>query len=60
MENYIELEQALHKLLDPFRLNASREFFTDDALPFVERVVEIHKAIMAAQPTKPPANIFMD
>ena len=28
-KNYYELEQSLHKLLDPYRINKSREFFTD-------------------------------
>lgn len=45
--NFIELEQALHKLLTDFRINKSREFFTDDALPFIDGVVEIHRLIQA-------------
>jgi hypothetical protein len=45
--NFIELEQALHKLLTGFRINKSREFFTDDALPFIDGVVEIHRLIQA-------------
>jgi len=44
-KNYVELEQALHGLLAPFRLSKSREFFTEDALPFVDRVVQIHNEI---------------
>lgn len=44
-KNFIELEQALHKLLDPFKINKSREFFTEDALPFIEKIVGIHKTI---------------
>ena len=43
--NYYELEQSLHKLLDPYRINKSREFFTDKCLPFVEKVVAIHNEI---------------
>lgn len=43
--NHIELEQALHKLLANFRLNKSREFFTEEALAYIERIVEIHHAI---------------
>jgi hypothetical protein len=43
--NFIELEQALHKLLDPYKINKSREFFTEDALPFIERIIEVHKTI---------------
>ena len=29
-KNYYELEQALHKLLEPYRINRSREFFKKD------------------------------
>lgn len=43
--NYVELEQALHRLLAPFRINRAREFFTDDALRFVEQIVVIHKSV---------------
>ena len=46
-KNYIELEQAIHKLLAPYKLNKSREFFTDDAIPFVAKIVEIHKEILS-------------
>lgn len=45
IQNHIELEQALHKLLSKFRLNKSREFFTEDALPYVDKIIEIHRAI---------------
>ena len=45
--NYYELEQSLHKLLDPYRINRSREFFTDKCIPYIEKVVSIHKAIHA-------------
>ena len=45
-ENYAELEQALHKLLDPFRINRKREFFTDECLPYLQRIVEIHDEII--------------
>lgn len=44
-KNYYELEQSIHKLLDPYRINRSREFFTEKCLPFVEQVVLIHKEI---------------
>ncbi|MCS6520799.1 GIY-YIG nuclease family protein [Burkholderia thailandensis] len=47
VENYDLLEQALHKLLAAFRLNNAREFFAEDALPFVKEVVEIHRRIRA-------------
>ncbi len=45
VKNYTELEQALHRLLAPFRLNRAREFFTDTALPFVQNIVDIHLTI---------------
>lgn len=44
-KNYYELEQSLHKLLNPYRINKSREFFTDKCLPFVDKVVAIHNEI---------------
>lgn len=43
--NYMELEQALHKLLAPYRLSTSREFFSEDVLEYVESVVELHQKI---------------
>jgi hypothetical protein len=45
VKNYTELEQAIHRLLAPFRLNRAREFFTDSALPFVQTIVDVHIAI---------------
>ena len=45
-QNYIELEKALHNLLEPFKLNNSREFFTDEALEYIEEIVAIHKKIL--------------
>jgi hypothetical protein len=44
-KNFIELETALHKLLDPFKINKSREFFTEDALPFIEKIAALHKEV---------------
>lgn len=44
-KNYAELEQSLHKLLDPFRINRSREFFTKKCLPYVEKIISLHKDI---------------
>jgi hypothetical protein len=44
-KNYAELEQSLHKLLDPFRINRSREYFTDQSLGFVDQVIQIHEEI---------------
>lgn len=46
--SYTLLEQALHKLLAPFRLNEAREFFSEDAMQFVREIVEIHERIQAA------------
>jgi len=45
-KNYIELEQAIHKLLTPYKLNKSREFFTEDAVPYIEKIVDLHKEIL--------------
>lgn len=45
--NYAELEKALHNLLAPFRINRSREYFSDECLPFVEAVLKIHNEIQA-------------
>lgn len=47
-KNYTELEQALHRLFAPFRINRAREFFTDEVLQFVETIANIHAAIQAA------------
>jgi hypothetical protein len=47
VKNYTELEQALHRLLAPFRLNRAREFFTDDALTYIEPIVAIHNNVQA-------------
>lgn len=44
-KNYYELEQSIHKLLDPYRINRSREFFTEKCLPYVEQIISIHKDI---------------
>jgi hypothetical protein len=41
-KNFYDLEQSIHKLLDPFRINQSREFFTEKCLPYVEQIVSIH------------------
>jgi hypothetical protein len=46
IKNYIELEKALHKLLEPFKLNNSREFFTDEALEYIDEIVNIHNRIL--------------
>jgi len=46
---YVELEQALHRLLTPFRINKSREFFTENAIPFIEKIVAIHQSIQQSQ-----------
>ncbi len=44
-KNYAELEQSLHKILDPFRINRSREYFTDKCLPFIDSLLQIHEEI---------------
>jgi len=46
VKNYIELEKALHKLLKPFQLNNSREFFTDKALLYIDDIVILHNTIL--------------
>ena len=46
--NYSELEQALHKMFDPYRINKSREFFTEDCLEFVDTLIDVHKKISGA------------
>jgi hypothetical protein len=43
--NYYQLEQALHSLLEPYRLNRSREFFREGCLRYVEQIVAIHHGI---------------
>ncbi|WP_353662408.1 GIY-YIG nuclease family protein [Hydrogenimonas sp. SS33] len=45
-KNYIELEKALHKLLEPFKLNNTREFFTEEALEYIDEIVNIHSKIL--------------
>jgi hypothetical protein len=44
-KNYYELEQALHRLLEPYRINRSREFFRDGCLPYIEQIIAIHQGI---------------
>jgi hypothetical protein len=44
-KNYAELEKALHSLLDPYRINRSREFFTERCLPHVEQIITLHAGI---------------
>jgi hypothetical protein len=44
-KNYYELEQSIHKLLDPYRINRSREFFTEKCLPYVAQIISIHNDI---------------
>ena len=46
LKNYIELEKALHSLLEPFKLNNSREFFTDEALKYIDEIVNVHNRIL--------------
>ena len=49
VKNYMELEQALHRLLAPFRISKAREFFTASALPFAEAIVKTHNEIQSQQ-----------
>ena len=44
-KNYAELEQSLHKIFDPFRINRSREYFTDKCLPYIDSLLTIHEEI---------------
>ena len=46
--NYAELEQSMHKIFDPFRINKSREFFIEDCLEFIDDLFAIHKKILCA------------
>mgnify|MGYP003469738299 CR=1 FL=1 len=34
-----------NKLLSDFRINASREFFTNKCLPYVDKIIDIHELI---------------
>lgn len=48
VKNYVELEQAIHRLLAPYRLNKGREFFSDEVLEHIPAIVDIHERIQAA------------
>lgn len=45
--SYAELEKAMHKLLDKFRPNKAREFFTEECLFFADDIYALHKKIEA-------------
>lgn len=47
VKNYFELEQALHRLLAPFRISRAREFFSDECLSYIEGIVKIHIGILS-------------
>ncbi len=47
IRNYVELEQSLHKLLAPYRLSNSREFFSEDAIEFIDQIVDIHARVLS-------------
>lgn len=49
-KNYAELEQAMHKIFDPFRINRSREFFIEDCLEYIDSLLDIHYKIAKANP----------
>lgn len=57
VENHELLERALHKLLAPFRLNNAREFFSEEAIPSVREIAEIHKRIQAAPIERKPVSV---
>lgn len=44
-KNFDDLEKAMHKLLSRFRPNPAREFFTEECLPFADRIYALHKEI---------------
>lgn len=46
-KNYSKLERALHCLFDRYRINKSREFFTEQCLQFIPGLIEIHRMIEA-------------
>jgi T5orf172 domain len=48
VRNYIELEQAMHRLLAPFRISRAREFFTDECLSYVMSIMQTHADILNA------------
>ena len=43
--SYAELEKAMHKLLDRYRPNKAREFFTEECLVFADEIYALHKKI---------------
>ena len=43
--SYAELEKAMHKLLDRFRPNKAREFFTEECLVFADEIYALHRKI---------------
>lgn len=45
-KNYAELEQSMHKIFDPFRINRSREYFTARCLRFVDALFALHEDIL--------------
>lgn len=46
ISGFIEIERVLHTMLNKFRLNNSREFFTDESLQFVDKIIALHKEII--------------
>lgn len=43
--NYSKLEQSLHSIFDPYRINKAREFFTERCLQHINKLIEIHQQI---------------
>ena len=50
VSGFMELEKVLHTLLQKFRLSSAREFFTEDAVPYIERIVSLHREINEPNP----------
>jgi hypothetical protein len=48
LSGFIEIEKALHCLLSRYRINTSREFFSEDALPFINRIISLFDEIEKA------------
>ena len=44
-ESYKDLEVICHKFLDKYRLNSKREFFTEDVLPHIEKIIKMYENI---------------
>lgn len=45
VRNYVHLEKALHSLLDNFRPNKAREFFTNDCIDYIDQIANLNTTI---------------